>query len=56
MDYEVELVSDGDGLAVIGDAMAVDLFLSSAGVVSKDLTLNRRFGSALGTGAGITQP
>ena len=55
MDHEVELVSDGDGLAVIGDAMVVDLFLSSAGVVSKDLALQRRLGPALGAGAGIAQ-
>ncbi len=47
MEHEVELVSDGDGLAVIGDPVAVDLFLSSAGVVTQDLALHRRLRSAL---------
>ena len=55
MTDEFELISDGDGLAVIGDPTAVERFLSSAGVASKDLGLHKRMGSALGTGAGITQ-
>ncbi|WP_275887872.1 hypothetical protein [Microbacterium arborescens] len=32
MSDELELISDGDGLAVIGDATAVERFLPSAGV------------------------
>lgn len=55
MSDDIELISDGDGLAVIGDAAAVDLFLSSAGVHSKELALNARFGSALGKGSGAAQ-
>ena len=47
---EIELISDGDGLAVIGDATAVERFLSSAGVPSKDLQLHQKLGSALNAG------
>ncbi len=50
---EIELISDGDGLAVIGEPMAVDRFLSSAGVASKDLQLHQRLGSALNAGSGV---
>jgi len=52
---EIELISDGDGLAVIGDAAAVDRFLSSAGVASKDLQLHQKLGSALNAGSGVAQ-
>ncbi len=31
MDNEIQLISDGDGLAVIGDPAAVDRFLVSEG-------------------------
>lgn len=55
MSDEIELISDGDGLAVIGDPTAVERFLSSAGVSSKDLALQQRLGSTLSAGAGITQ-
>ncbi|WP_372699715.1 hypothetical protein [Arthrobacter sp. JSM 101049] len=41
MDDEIELISDGDGLAVIGDPAAVDRFLTSEGLPSKDLGLQR---------------
>ena len=37
MDDEIQLISDGDGLAVIGDARAVERFLASEGLASKDL-------------------
>jgi hypothetical protein len=37
MDNEIELISDGDGLAIIGNPTAVDRFLATAGVPSKDL-------------------
>ncbi|MBS1906953.1 MAG: hypothetical protein JST33_10395 [Actinobacteria bacterium] len=51
MGDEIELISDGEGLAVIGDAIAVERFLSSAGVPSKDLALQQRLGSALNAGS-----
>lgn len=52
---EIELISDGDGLAVIGDATTVERFLSSAGVPSKDLELHQKLGSALDAGSGVAQ-
>jgi hypothetical protein len=56
MDDEIELISDGDGLAVIGDPAAVECFLDSVGVLSlsKDLGLHR-LGSVLRTGAAVAQ-
>ena len=55
MTDEIELISDGDGVAVIGDPKAVERLLSSAGVASKDLELQKRLRPALNTGAGLTQ-
>lgn len=55
MSDEIELISDGDGLAVIGDPLAVERFLSSAGVPSKDLQLHQKLGSALNAGSGVAQ-
>jgi predicted transcriptional regulator len=54
MDSELQLISDGDGLAVIGDPTAVERFLVAEGLQSKDLGL-QRLGSALGTGASAAQ-
>ncbi|WP_432930085.1 hypothetical protein ACQPZZ_07280 [Microbispora sp. CA-135349] len=54
MDDEIQLISDGDGLAVIGDPTAVERFLVSEGLPSKDLGL-QRLGSVLKTGAGAAQ-
>ena len=54
MDDEIQLISDGDGLAVIGDPTAVDRFLASEGLPSKDLGL-QRLGSALGAGSSVAQ-
>lgn len=54
MDNEIQLISDGDGLAVIGNPTAVERFLVSEGLPSKDLGL-QRLGSALSTGAGVAQ-
>src|SRR3954449_4392122 len=54
MDDEIQLISDGDGLAVIGDPTAVERFLVSEGLPSKDLGL-RRLGSVLSTGAAAAQ-
>lgn len=46
MDSEIQLIKDGDGVAVIGDAAAVELFLASEGLESKELGLPS-LGSAL---------
>jgi hypothetical protein len=54
MDNEIQLISDGDGLAVIGNPAAVERFLVSEGLPSKDLGL-QRLGSALSTGAAAAQ-
>ncbi|TCM39614.1 hypothetical protein EV648_114136 [Kribbella sp. VKM Ac-2568] len=54
MDNEIQLISDGDGLAVIGNPTAVERFLVSEGLPSKDLGL-QRLGSVLSTGAGAAQ-
>lgn len=54
MDNEIQLISDGDGLAVIGDPIAVDRFLVSEGLSSKELGLPR-LGAVLSTGAAATQ-
>ena len=54
MDNEIQLISDGDGLAVIGDPTAVERFLVSEGLSSKDLGLPR-LGAVLSTGAAVAQ-
>ena len=54
MDNEIQLISDGDGLAVIGDPTAVERFLASEGLPSKDLGLPR-LGAALSAGAAVAQ-
>ncbi|KGM14429.1 hypothetical protein [Cellulomonas bogoriensis] len=54
MHTEIELISDGDGLAVIGEPGAVDRFLTSEGLHSKELGL-ARLGSAFNAGAGAAQ-
>jgi hypothetical protein len=54
MDNEIQLISDGDGLAVIGNPTAVERFLVSEGLPSKDLGL-QRLGSVLSTGAVAAQ-
>lgn len=41
MDDEIQLISDGDGLAVIGSPSAVERFLASEGLPSRDLGLER---------------
>ncbi|GAA3777360.1 hypothetical protein GCM10022240_30920 [Microbacterium kribbense] len=52
---EIELVSDGDGVAIFGDPREVDLFLSTAGVPSKEVALHQTFSAALEAGAGAAQ-
>ena len=41
MDNEIELISDGDGLAVIGKPSAVERFLAAEELQSRDLGLAR---------------
>lgn len=54
MNNKIQLISDGDGLAVVGNKQDVEGFLRSVGLLSraKDLGLDR-LGSVLRTGAGI---
>jgi hypothetical protein len=54
MDDEIQLISDGDGLAVIGDPTAVDRFLLSEGVSSTDLAWPG-LGTAFSAGAAVAQ-
>ncbi|WUJ74602.1 hypothetical protein OG809_15340 [Kribbella soli] len=54
MDDEIQLISDGDGLAVLGDPAAVERFLVSEGLQSKDLGLPR-LGSVLSAGSVAAQ-
>ncbi|WP_198554473.1 hypothetical protein [Nocardioides alpinus] len=54
MDAEIQLISDGDGLAVIGERTAVERVLAAEGLPSRDLGL-QRLGSVLGSSAGVTQ-
>jgi rRNA processing protein Krr1/Pno1 len=58
VDNELELISDGESLAVIGEASAVERFLGTLGLPSKDLGLPRlrkvlNFGSAGSQAASI---
>lgn len=52
--HEIELVSDGDGLVVIGKPAAVQLFVAAAGVPSRELDL-RRLNSAVAKGGSAMQ-
>jgi hypothetical protein len=54
MDSEIQLISDGDGLAVIGKPAAVERFLVAEGLPSKDLGLPR-LGAVLSTGSAAAQ-
>lgn len=54
MDTEIQLISDGDGLAIIGNAVDVERFLVSEGLSSRDLGL-QRVTSTVGTGAAVAQ-
>ncbi|MEJ1191886.1 hypothetical protein [Pseudarthrobacter sp. CCNWLW207] len=56
MDNEMQLISDGEGVAVIGDPTAVESFLASVGLLSlsKDLRFDG-LGSVLGAGAGMAR-
>ncbi|MEV4867137.1 hypothetical protein [Streptomyces ossamyceticus] len=54
MGNEIQLISDGDGLAVIGNATDVERFLASEGLPSKDLGVHR-LKAVFGTGAAVAQ-
>jgi hypothetical protein len=54
METEIQLISDGAGLAVIGEPTAVDRFLVSEGLASKDLGLPR-LGAVFSAGAAVAQ-
>lgn len=54
MAYEIELINDGDGVAVFGHSTAVEQFLSSQGIASRGLDL-KRFGQTLNSAAGAAQ-
>ncbi|KWV31130.1 hypothetical protein [Micromonospora rifamycinica] len=54
MENEIELVSDGDGLAVIGHPATVDRFLTGERLPSKDLGF-RRISSTLRTGSTLAK-
>lgn len=54
MSDEIELISDGDGLAVIGHQAAVERFLSAQQLESRAID-TRRLSAALGTGAAVAQ-
>lgn len=54
MTDEIHLLNDGDGVAVIGSAGAVERFLASEGLPSKVLD-RARFGSVLSAGTGTAQ-
>jgi hypothetical protein len=56
MENEIQLISDGDGLAVIGEPTAVEMFLRAEGLwdVSKKFDL-RRLGALLAIGSDIAK-
>lgn len=55
MSNEIELVSDGDGVAIFGDPREVELFLSTAGAPSKEIALRPPRGSALNASSSVAQ-
>jgi hypothetical protein len=54
IDTEIQLISDGDGLAVIGEPAAVDRFLVSEGLMTQAVGMPR-LGTVIGAGASATQ-
>jgi len=54
MSDEIELIGDGEGMAVIGEPEAVDRFLRAEGLPSRDLGLGR-LRAVLSTGSGAAQ-
>lgn len=54
MDDEIQLINDGDGLAVVGSPTMVERFLTSVGLPARDLGLDR-IRPPLGLAAGAAQ-
>lgn len=54
MDDEIQLITDGDGLTVVGNEAAVERFLVAEGLSSKDSS-PRELGHTLGNVAGLAQ-
>ena len=54
MSTEIELVSDGEGIALFGDPKAIELFLVSEGIDSKELDLKRIL-PKVGTAAAVVE-
>jgi rRNA processing protein Krr1/Pno1 len=54
VDTDIQLISDGDGLAVVGNATAVELFLAAERLASKDLGLPR-LGAVFKAGAQVAE-
>ena len=54
MGHEIELINDGDGIALVGDRTAVEQFLSAQGIPSRELDL-RRLAPMFNSAAGIAQ-
>ena len=52
MDDEVELISDGEGLAVIGNPTAVERFMASVGLSDAG---SPHLGAAFSAGASVAQ-
>lgn len=52
---EIELISDGEGVAVFGDPAAVERFLVDAGLQSKEISLRRAMGSVLNAGSAVAK-
>ncbi|TAP27065.1 MULTISPECIES: hypothetical protein [Micrococcaceae] len=58
---DIEIVSDGNGVAVLGERSAVDKFVESVGLISKELPLERvskaagHSATAMQAGSGIAQ-
>lgn len=53
LDNEVELISDGDGLAIVGNPTAVERFMASMGLSSN--AGSPRLGAAFSAGAAVAQ-
>lgn len=54
MDSEIQLITDGEGLAVLGSPATVERFLASEGLASKDLGLHR-INRLMGSGGAVAQ-
>ncbi|GIJ49374.1 hypothetical protein Val02_62600 [Virgisporangium aliadipatigenens] len=53
MDDAIQLISDGDGLAIIGGSAAVEELLLAEGLWSSSRDLGQRLGSVLGVGTAV---